>query len=70
MRANRELPPWLLPVAIGVCVAAIAMIAWRVFGGSGEVGPSKPVHAGMYDIQAEIRKHQAEREHQGGTPNK
>ncbi|HLK55394.1 MAG TPA: hypothetical protein VKU00_02450 [Chthonomonadaceae bacterium] len=70
MGSHRELPPWALPVAIVVSVAVLVVIGWRVLGGNGEVGPSKEVHPGMYDIRQEIQKARAAQGSQGGVQTK
>jgi hypothetical protein len=67
MSTNRELPSWALPVAVVICVFVLALIGWRVLAGDGEVGPSKAVHAGMYDIRSEIQKARAAQGEKGGT---
>ena len=69
MGSNRELPTWALPLTVIVCVAVLALIGWRVFGGNGEVGPSKKVYPGMYDLRKEIQQSRAAREQQGGAHN-
>lgn len=67
MGSQRELPSWVVPVAIAACVIVLGLIGWRVLGGSGEVGPAKEVHAGMYDIQKEIQKSREAKGAQGGA---
>lgn len=62
-----SVPAWALPVAITICVVALALIVWRFSTGNGEVGPTMKVHAGMYDIRQEIQKARATKEQQGGT---
>ena len=56
MRTKRELPVWALPVIIVCCLAVVALIGWRSLAESGEVGPRREVHAGMYDMRQEIEK--------------
>jgi hypothetical protein len=70
MSSNREIPVWALPVAVVICAFVVALIGWRVFAGDGEVGPSKAVRAGMYDIRNEIQKSRAAQGEKGSTQSK
>ena len=51
------LPPWKIAASIALATLLIALIGWRVT--SAALGPSRPdlpVHAGMYDLRAEMQK--------------
>jgi hypothetical protein len=46
-------------------VLVLAFVCWRALtGGTEAVGPSKVVHAGQYNIMADIQKMRAAREAQ------
>ncbi len=54
---NITLPVWAAPVAISVCLVLVAFFTWRTLtGGTEAVGPSIGVHAGQYDLRAEMAK--------------
>jgi hypothetical protein len=52
---KKEIAPWMVPLAIAVCVVCIGFIAWRALNGNSAVSttPNKPVQPGMYDFRKE-----------------
>ena len=56
------LPPWKIAAALLLATLAIAVIGWRITTAAlGPPRPDLPVHAGMYDLRAELQKGQAVR---------
>jgi len=56
-KISNSLPVWAAPVAISVCLVLVAFFTWRTLtGGTEAVGPSIEVHAGQYDLRAEMAK--------------
>ena len=51
------LPPWKIAVTLLLATLLIGLIGWRIT--TATLGPSRPdlpVHAGMYDLRAEVQK--------------
>lgn len=60
------LPPWKIAAALVVATLLIGVIGWRItLAVSGPPRPDLPVHAGMYDLRAELQKGTAPKK---GTP--
>lgn len=54
---SRVLPSWVLPAALIAGVLFLIFLGWRALtGGDEPVGPPRVIHAGQYNIMAEIRK--------------
>ena len=51
------LPPWKIAAALLLATLLIGVIGWRItLAVSGPPRPDLPVHAGMYDLWAELQK--------------
>jgi hypothetical protein len=62
---RREVQPWVMGLTALGAVLVLAFVCWRALtGGTEAVGPSKVVHAGQYNIMADIQKMRAAREAQ------
>ena len=60
------LPPWKIAAALLLATVLIGLLGWRITNAA--LGPSRPdlpVHAGMYDLRAELQKGAAPK---GGKP--
>lgn len=54
---QKELPSWVLPLAIVVGVVVVGFIVWRgIAGYAAPVGQDIAVHPGMYNMRAEMQK--------------
>lgn len=66
---RRNVPPWAIVAVAVVGIVLFGYFGWKAaFGRDGEVGPSKKVYPGMYDLRAEAAKMRAAKE-QGAAPN-
>ena len=51
------LPPWKIVAALMLATLLIGLIGWRIATAAlGPTRPDLPVHAGMYDLRAELQK--------------
>ncbi len=51
------LPPWKIAAALALATLLIGLIGWRITTAAlGPTRPDLPVHAGMYDLRAELQK--------------
>ena len=54
---ERELPAWALPTAVVIGALLLVLVGWKaVTGGIESAGPAIKVHAGQYDLRAEVAK--------------
>ncbi len=54
---TKALPAWMLPAAIAGGIIVLLFVGWKALtGGTEPVGPPIAVHAGQYDLRAELAK--------------
>lgn len=59
-----ELLGWVLPIVIAIAIVVVIFVGYHAFtANSGEVGPRKEVHAGMYDFRKEVQQGNAGNSH-------
>ena len=57
-RSSKELPPWVMPLAVILGVLLIVFVAVRALNGTSgnPAGPAREVHPGMYDFRKEAQQ--------------
>ena len=57
------LPPWKIAAALLLATLLIGFVGWRITNAAlGPQRPDLPVHAGMYNLRAELQKSAAPKE--------